>query len=129
MKEKRNLPDEQTLFPRKLHDAVGWGESYPAPYRVGMSNLGFQWVTWRGEQEADIATERFFHDPRSRLAPRALESGRAAAEFHILAFSVSHSNSIIPQSSAFCVGPACPRWRKSGMPAIPSSSARRGLGG
>ncbi len=59
--------------------------AFPGPYRVGMSNLGLHQMYRLLNAHPAIACERFFSD-----TPRSVESGRAMAQFHVIAFSVSY---------------------------------------
>ncbi|MFZ5570586.1 MAG: radical SAM protein [Thermodesulfobacteriota bacterium] len=65
---------------------------YPNSYDVGMSNLGFQAVYRMLNQRDDVVCERAFAPDRAKPndgIPRTIESGRAVAEFDIIAFSIS----------------------------------------
>lgn len=86
---KTTFPSEIEIFPRKRADDYRVGVVYPAPYAVGSGNLGFQWAVHRIGSTPGFACERFFLPGPAGNPPRSLESGRAAADFHILAFSVS----------------------------------------
>jgi radical SAM superfamily enzyme YgiQ (UPF0313 family) len=71
---------------------------YPNVYRVGMGNLGFQFLYQRLNSFSNIAVERFFlPDPSTgkyRPARPALseESGRSLKDFRLIAFSVPFEN-------------------------------------
>ena len=79
-----------------------WGEAltvclaYPNRYRTGMANLGFQTVYSLINRHPDCLCERIFlpddgdDDPRAPLF--SLETQRPAADFDILAFSLSFEN-------------------------------------
>ena len=59
-------------------------------YRVGMSNLGFQWVYRLLNREADVNCERFFWEENCRArGPRTLETDTPLRTFPLLAFSIS----------------------------------------
>jgi len=68
---------------------------YPSPYRVGMSSLGYQWITMR-LREAGIAAERAFlpDDPKSWRArstpPFTYETRTAISHFPILGVSLAY---------------------------------------
>ncbi len=67
---------------------------YPNTYGIGMTNLGFQAVYRLLNQRDDVVCERAFLAPKQGANPndgvlRTLESGRAIAEFDIIAFSIS----------------------------------------
>ncbi len=65
---------------------------YPNSYDVGMSNLGFQAVYRLLNQREDVVCERAFAPDTVKPndgVPRTIESGRAVAEFDIIAFSIS----------------------------------------
>ncbi|MBN1614110.1 MAG: radical SAM protein [Deltaproteobacteria bacterium] len=74
--------------------------AYPNVYRVAMSNLGFQAVYGLLNQDTRCLCERvFLPDPgdESSFAPGSsslfsLESGRAIADFDLLAFSLPYEN-------------------------------------
>src|ERR1035437_3634920 len=90
-------PDRRTLLaaerptedlPRHGRHRVAFG--FPNAYRVGMSNLGFQWVYRLLNREDDITCERFFQEAgRETKSPRTLETGTAIAAFPLVAFSFS----------------------------------------
>ncbi len=63
---------------------------FPSTYRVGMSNLGFQWVYRLLNREEDVACERFFHEAeRGTRSPRTLETETPVGAFPLVAFSIS----------------------------------------
>ncbi len=65
---------------------------YPNTYALGMSNLGFQAVLGIFRDFPGVSCERAFLPAArsgSRFAMRSLESGRALADFDLLAFSLS----------------------------------------
>jgi len=71
--------------------------AFPNTYYVGMSNLGFQTVYRLFNAEPDVVCERVFLPPKQELRAQAgsrvplvtLESQTPAADFDVLAFSVS----------------------------------------
>jgi len=70
------------------HHRIALG--FPNSYRVGMSNLGFQWVYRLLNREADVVCERFFWDESCRArGPRTLETDAPLRTFPLLAFSIS----------------------------------------
>ena len=81
---------EQAIFPRKRHDDYRVGVVYPAPYAVGMSNLGLQWLLRQCDMAPGFCAERFFLEHGAGGRARSLEEGKSPAEFDILAFSVSY---------------------------------------
>jgi radical SAM superfamily enzyme YgiQ (UPF0313 family) len=71
--------------------------TYPSPYSVGMSSLGFQQIYRILQSTPNIACERvFLHDEADRLAPGELEvpvsyeSLTPLAEFPLIAVSVAY---------------------------------------
>ncbi|MCA1959597.1 MAG: hypothetical protein LDL33_02285, partial [Desulfomonile sp.] len=71
---------------------------YPNTYRVGMGNLGFQFLYARFNEHPAFAAERFFF-PKSPTAGRGAgrmpvseETGRPLSDFPIIAFSVPFEN-------------------------------------
>jgi radical SAM superfamily enzyme YgiQ (UPF0313 family) len=72
-----------------MFDEYRVGVVYPAPYEVGMSNLGYHWVLRRTETIDGFTCERFFCEPGVAAPPRSLETGRPPQDVHLLLFSVS----------------------------------------
>ncbi len=62
--------------------------AYPNTYELGMANLGFQAVFRILATTPDVVCERLFL-AEGQPRPSTLESGRGAAEFDVLAFSLS----------------------------------------
>lgn len=65
---------------------------YPNTYTLGMSNLGFQTVYRLMNQRDGVVCERIFLPKTSDKTDgglRSIESGKAVAEFDIIAFSIS----------------------------------------
>ena len=63
---------------------------FPSPYKVGMSNLGFQWVYRLLNREEDVSCERFFADgEEGPRGPATLETDTPLGRFPLVAFSVS----------------------------------------
>ncbi|HEX7579296.1 MAG TPA: radical SAM protein [Thermoanaerobaculia bacterium] len=92
-----SLPDRRTLLAaeRPTEDLFRHGRhrvafGFPNAYRVGMSNLGFQWVYRLLNREDDVVCERFFQEAgRETKSPRTLETGTPIAAFPLVAFSIS----------------------------------------
>ncbi len=64
---------------------------YPAPYRVGMSSLGYLTLHRRVSARPQWSVERVFadpSDPSARLS--SLETGAPVSDFHALGISVAH---------------------------------------
>jgi len=81
-----------------------WGSAipvalvFPNDYRMGMANLGFQYVYKMINSHPGFLAERFFF-PDSRagknpweIAPLSEESGRPLSDFRVIAFSVPFEN-------------------------------------
>ncbi len=62
---------------------------FPSTYRVGMSNLGFQWVYRLLNREEDVSCERFFFDAEREGRPRTLETDAPIDAYPVVAFSIS----------------------------------------
>lgn len=95
MKRPRNAVDAQTLLAGETRLAPfvrgRWRMllGYPAPYRVGMSSLGFLTVHRLVSGRPHWSVERVFADDSgSRLA--SLETGAPVTDFHALGISVAH---------------------------------------
>jgi radical SAM family uncharacterized protein len=107
------LLDAETGTIHKEHGGrVSVALIYPNTYHVGMSNLGFQTV-YRILNELDgIVCERAFlpdTPPSDKKALSTLESGKAVAEFDIVAFSVSFENDF-PNLLAILDAATLPLW-------------------
>src|SRR5512140_3733484 len=79
----------ETPRPRGRH-RVALG--FPNSYRIGMSNLGFQWVYRLFNREDDVVCERFFCFPPEKHGPKSpatLETGTPLAAFGLVALSIS----------------------------------------
>jgi radical SAM superfamily enzyme YgiQ (UPF0313 family) len=63
--------------------------AYPSPYAVGMGNLGFQAVYRIFATLPDTSCERLFLPDAAADRVLTEETGRAPADFHVIAFSVS----------------------------------------
>lgn len=70
--------------------------TYPSPYSVGMSSLGFQWVYRLIQETSDWCCERVFHPdnvPDGLLldeVPVSYESERALGEYAVVALSIAY---------------------------------------
>lgn len=73
-------------FPRQSRGGRFVLAGYPAPYRVGMSNLGFHFLLGRLKESSRLYTERFFAD----TAPRTFESGTTISSASVLFVSISY---------------------------------------
>lgn len=90
----RSLLARETVlerFPPPLRGAVPVAAGYPAPYRVGMANLGFQFLYAGLKRSPRLDVERFFSD----TAPATLESGSGLAAKRALLFSVSYEEDYV----------------------------------
>lgn len=74
---------------RAPSDSLTVALCYPAPYAVGMSNLGFHSAFRSFVEAAGVHCERAFLDPDSGGAGRSLDSGTPLRDFDLVAFSVS----------------------------------------
>ena len=91
---------QKDVISRRLASEIGRMEkhasfrvalSYPSPYRAGMSSLGFQQIYRMIQGEDGMACERvFLPDDGDPDAPVSYESGRALAEFPVIALSVAY---------------------------------------
>ncbi|MEW5723760.1 MAG: hypothetical protein AB1896_11675, partial [Thermodesulfobacteriota bacterium] len=74
--------------------------AFPNTYHAGMSNLGFQAMYGLLNSFTDVVCERLFLPSRTLFLEHlrtgtpllSLESRRPAAEFELIAFSLSHEN-------------------------------------
>lgn len=73
-------------FPPPESGAAPVVAGYPAPYRVGMSNLGFHFLLRRLKASRALSTERLFAD----TSPLTLESGTNISRASILFVSISY---------------------------------------
>jgi len=102
--------------------------AYPNRYHLGMSNLGFQFLYGRFNDEADVVCERvFLPDPEERAwfeesgAPLlTLESQVEVFRNHIVAFSVSFENDYIHILTMLRLArlPLYSAWRTSEHPLV-----------
>ena len=74
--------------------------TYPSPYHVGMSSLGFQAIYREIHQHRDVCVERVFLPDdvdawkALRLAPVSEETQTPLSDFHVIAFSVAYEPEI-----------------------------------
>jgi radical SAM superfamily enzyme YgiQ (UPF0313 family) len=91
---RNELLKKETILeslPQSKRLAMPVAAGYPAPYRVGISNLGFHFL-WRGLlQSGNCNVERFFAD----TSPVTLETGSGLATKAALLFSVSYEEDYI----------------------------------
>jgi len=97
MKRPRKAVDAKALLARETRLVPFVRErfrlllGYPAPYRVGMSSLGYLTLHRRVSARPGWSVERVFGDPtgsEGRLG--SLETGAPATDFHALGISVAH---------------------------------------
>ncbi len=74
------------MFPPPESGAEPVAAGYPAPYRIGMSNLGFHFLLRRLKSSRVLSTERFFAD----TSPFTLESGARISHASFLFVSISY---------------------------------------
>ncbi len=102
-KARKRLEKEKGVYQKPWGGKISIGLIYPNSYYVGMSNLGFQSVYQRFNQEEDVVCERaFLPDPedlpeyqKTGTPLFSLESQKPLTEFDILAFSVSFENDFL----------------------------------
>ena len=68
---------------------------YPAPYSLGMSNLGFHAALGLFQEQPNVHCERAFLERDGERAGRSFESGTPLSSFDVLAFSVSFENDFL----------------------------------
>jgi len=78
-------------FSEPDRDAIDCVAGYPAPYRVGMANLGFHFLYHGLRRSRKLRIERVFSD----IAPVTLESGSRINSRAILFFSISYEEDYI----------------------------------
>ena len=71
---------------------------YPAPYRVGISNLGFHFLYGGPRRLSKLRVERVFAD----IAPVTLETGTNLASSPVLLISVSYEEDYINLVRMLC---------------------------
>jgi radical SAM superfamily enzyme YgiQ (UPF0313 family) len=91
---RARLADEQGTISKP--GATRIALSYPSPYHVGMSSLGFQTIYRELNLQADCAAERAFLPDdaaawrAARVPVSTIEAQRPIADFSVIAFSVSY---------------------------------------
>jgi radical SAM superfamily enzyme YgiQ (UPF0313 family) len=91
-------PGEKGAIQRPRKSSLSIALVYPNVYRVGMGNLGYQFLYQHLNSFPDISVERFFlPDPpagkyRSARPAVSEESGRSLKDFQLIAFSVPFEN-------------------------------------
>lgn len=73
----------------RLRVAIG----FPAPYRAGMSNLGFLWVYHLLNMEDGVRCDRFFlpdPDEGGKARISTIETGRPISQYDVVAFSLPY---------------------------------------
>ena len=91
-------PGEKGAIRRPRKSSLSIALVYPNVYRVGMGNLGYQFLYQHLNSFPDISVERFFlPDPpagkyRSARPAVSEESGRSLKDFQLIAFSVPFEN-------------------------------------
>lgn len=102
-KARKRLEQEKGVIQKPWGGKISICLIYPNSYYVGMSNLGFQSVYQRFNEEEDVVCERaFLPDPEDLPEYQktgsplfSLESQKALTEFDLLAFSVSFENDFL----------------------------------
>src|SRR5689334_4928807 len=67
--------------------------SYPSPYRIGMSSLGFQQIYRSVQTEPDMAADRAFlpdDEDGPRTVPLTYEHLRPISDYPVIALSVAY---------------------------------------
>ncbi|MDQ7782506.1 MAG: radical SAM protein [Desulfomonilaceae bacterium] len=91
-------PGETGAYVRNEGSAIAVALVYPNAYRVGMGNLGFQYVYHYLNNHPQFSAERFFRpDPavqpsRRGHVPLSEESSRPLNSFSVIAFSIPFEN-------------------------------------
>jgi radical SAM superfamily enzyme YgiQ (UPF0313 family) len=96
---------------------------YPNEYRVGMGNLGFQFLYHCLNSHPHFSAERFFFPCSSDLKqnkriPLSEETGRSLSDFPVVAFSVPFESDY-PAIPAALLAAGIPVWAKDRGPAHP----------
>lgn len=102
-KAKKRLEQEKGVIQKPWGGKISICLIYPNSYYVGMSNLGFQTIYQRFNEEEDVVCERaFLPDPEDLSEFQktgsplfSLESQKSLTEFDVLAFSVSFENDFL----------------------------------
>lgn len=91
-------PGEKGAIRTRRGSSLSVALVYPNAYRVGMANLGFQFLYHSLNSHSRLSAERFFfpdHSLRGKQRPRqplSEESGRRLADFPVIAFSIPFEN-------------------------------------
>lgn len=88
---RRRLADEVGRIDK--HAPFRVALSYPSPYRVGMSSLGFQQIYRLVQAEPDMAADRAFlpdDDDGARIVPLTYEHLRPISDYPVIALSVAY---------------------------------------
>jgi radical SAM superfamily enzyme YgiQ (UPF0313 family) len=89
--------------------------AYPAPYRVGISNLGFHFLYSSLMESSNFNTERAFSDS----SPVTLESGSRLSSMPVMLFSISYEEDYINLvRMLWGAGVAPLRSQREGMPLV-----------
>ncbi len=73
-------------FPSRGSRGLPVAAGYPAPYRIGMSNLGFHFLYAGLRRSPGVSVERFFSD----TSPLTLETGSPLSSASVIFFSISY---------------------------------------
>ncbi len=100
---ERGLRNERGVITKRWTGRISVALIFPDTYALGMSNIGFQYVYQRLNQEDHIIAERFFTPEDRDTASskpsgagwRSLESNRPIQDFDIVLFSISFETSYI----------------------------------
>jgi radical SAM superfamily enzyme YgiQ (UPF0313 family) len=74
------------VFPQPDRYALACAAAYPAPYRIGMANLGFHFLYHGLRTSRNLHVERVFSDS----SPVTLESGSPVVSRSVILFSISY---------------------------------------
>lgn len=78
-------------FPRPERGALRVAAAYPAPYRTGISNLGFHFLYKGLRQSSNLRIDRAFSD----TSPATLETGSSLSSVPVILFSISYEEDFI----------------------------------
>ncbi len=100
---ERGLRNERGAIIKRWTGRISVALIFPDTYALGMSNIGFQYVYQRLNQEDHIVAERFFVPEAQDTVPskqsgagwRSVESNRPIQDFDIILFSISFETSYI----------------------------------
>lgn len=102
-KARKRLEQERGFIQKSWGGRISICLIYPNSYYVGMSNLGFQSIYQRFNEEEDVVCERaFLPEPEDLLEYQkpgntlfSLESQKPLSDFDVLAFSISFENDFL----------------------------------